>query len=142
MKIKRFGTEIELTPAELDAAYNERRLNDMKDTVKAYLQMRDVEVCQDIEDIALDAIHNLGKNDNYTEALDNSINYTLGEFIERTKEIRNDAECDAEDNFNEGIDMPLDFHYSVMHQYGFTEKEVEYYVACYRRKWDELKAEA
>ena len=139
MKIKRFGTEIELTPSELDAAYEERRLNDMKDTIKAYIQMRDAEVCQDIEDIALDALHNLGKNDNYTEAFDDSINYTIGEFIDRTEEIRNDAECDAESNFEDGVDVSADFHLSVMHEYGYSEKEVEYYVKCYHEKIKELK---
>lgn len=139
MKIKRFGAEIELTPAELDAAYDERRLNDMKDTIKSYIQMRDADVCHDIEDIALAAIHNLGKSDSYTEALDLSINHTLGTFIERTEEIRNYAECDAENNFNDGIEVSPDFHLSVMHEYGYSKKEVEYYTACYHSKMASLK---
>lgn len=138
MKIKRFGTEIELTPAEVESAYREYRLEMMVVDVEADLKMREAEVCHDIAEIAADAIHNLGKNDSYSEAFNESVSHTVGKYVERTNEIRETAEDDAENNFDEGIEVPADFHLSVMHEYGYSEREVEYYTKCYHERYNSL----
>lgn len=54
------------------------------------------------------------------------------------EEIKKAAEADALANYNEGIDVPEDFHRSVMHNFYDTEAEVECYIRSYHAKKHEL----
>lgn len=85
MKIIRDGKEYELTFSEMVQAYEEYKLDCMVEDVKNVLESgtRDVELSKDqITEVAIDAIHNLGKNDSYYEAYWMSVEYTLDDYID------------------------------------------------------------
>ena len=71
MKIIRDGKEFELTFSELMRAHEEYELNGMIEDVKSTYDQGeyDVELSEEqIEEIAMFALHNLGKNDGYMES--------------------------------------------------------------------------
>ena len=85
MKIFRNGEAFELTFTELIQAHEEYELNCMIEDVKyRYAQGEyDVDLSDEqIEDIAMFAVHNLSKNDSYFEAYWMSVQYTLDDYID------------------------------------------------------------
>ncbi len=84
MKIYRDDKEIELTFSEMIQAHEEYKLDCMIEDVKSILEggTRDVELsAEQIKEVAIDAVHNLGKNDSYYEAYWMSVEYTLDDYI-------------------------------------------------------------
>lgn len=84
MKIIRDGKEFELTFSELMSAHKEYELDCMIEDVKSqYAQDEyDVELTdKQIEEVAILALHNLGKNDSYFESYWMSVEYTLNDYI-------------------------------------------------------------
>lgn len=85
MKIIRDGKEFELTFSELMQAHEEYEFDCMIEDVKEMLESgaRDVELSDSqIREVASDALHNLGKNDSYSEAFWMSVEYTLDDYID------------------------------------------------------------
>jgi hypothetical protein len=84
MKIFRDGKEFELTFSELMSAHEEYELDCMIADVKSkYEDEEQVVALSDdqIREIAIDALHNLGKNDSYFESYWMSVEYTLNDYI-------------------------------------------------------------
>lgn len=84
MKIFRNGETFELTFSELMSAHEEYELDCMIADVKSKYEdaEQDVELSEDqIREIAIDALHNLGKNDSYFESYWMSVEYTLNDYI-------------------------------------------------------------
>lgn len=84
MKIYRDGKEYELTFREMIQANEEYKLDCMIEDVKSILESgaRDTDLLtEQIEEVAINAIHNLGKNDSYYEAYWMSVEYTLDDYI-------------------------------------------------------------
>ena len=84
MKIFRDGKEFELTFSELMSAHEEYELDCMIEDVKSKYadEEHDVELSEDqIREVAIDALHNLGKNDSYFESYWMSVEYTLNDYI-------------------------------------------------------------
>jgi hypothetical protein len=84
MKIFRDGKEFELTFSELMSAHEEYDLDCMIEDVKSKYEdeEQDVELSEDqIREIAIDTLHNLGKNDSYFESYWMSVGYTLNDYI-------------------------------------------------------------
>jgi hypothetical protein len=84
MKIFRDGKELELTFSELISAHEEYKLDCMIADVKSKYEDEghDVELSDDqIREIAIDALHNLSKNDSYFESYWMSVEYTLNDYI-------------------------------------------------------------
>lgn len=85
MKIFRNGEAFELTFSELIQAHEEYKLDCMIEDVKDRYAQGEYEVDlseEQIEEIAMFAVHNLGKNDNYFEAYWTSVEYTLDNYID------------------------------------------------------------
>lgn len=85
MKIFRDGKEIELTFGEMIRAYEEYKLDCMIEDVKNQYEQGeyDIELSEEqIEEVAIQAVHNLGKNDSYFEAYWMSVQYTLDDYID------------------------------------------------------------
>jgi hypothetical protein len=93
MKIIRDGKEFELTFSEVMKAHEEYELDCMVLDVKSVLESdtRDVELSEDkIKEVAMSALHNLGKNDSYFEAYWTSVEYTLNNYINNILGSRED----------------------------------------------------
>lgn len=85
MKICRDGKEIELTFSEMIQANEEYKLDCMIEDVKSILESgaRDIELSDEqIKEVAVNSVHNLGKNDSYYEAYWMSVEYTLDDYID------------------------------------------------------------
>ena len=85
MKIFRDGKEYELTFSEMMQIHDEYKLECMIEDVKSILESgsRDVELsAEQIKEVAMFAVHNLGKNDSYYEAYWMSVEYTLDDYID------------------------------------------------------------
>ena len=85
MKIYRDGKEYELTFSEMVQANEEYKLDCMVEDVRNVVESgtRDVELTEEqIKEVAVQALHNLGKNDSYYEAYWMSITYTLDDYID------------------------------------------------------------
>lgn len=86
MKIYRDGKEYELTFSELMRAHEEYELDGMIEDVKStYAQGEyDVDLSEEqIEEIAMFALHNLGRNDGYMESYWMSVECTLDNYIDK-----------------------------------------------------------
>jgi len=84
MTIYRGGKAFALTFSELISAHEEYELDCMIADVKSKYEDEghDVELSDDqIREIAIDALHNLSKNDNYFESYWMSVEYTLNDYI-------------------------------------------------------------
>jgi hypothetical protein len=84
MTIYRGGKEFALTFSELVNAHEEYELDCMIADVKSKYEDEghDVELSDDqIREIAIDALYNLGKNDSYFESYWMSVEYTLNDYI-------------------------------------------------------------
>lgn len=84
MTIYRGGKAFALTFSELISAHEEYELDCMIADVKSKYEDEghDVELSDDqIREIAIDALHNLGKNDSYFESYWMSVEYTLNDYI-------------------------------------------------------------
>lgn len=85
MKIIRDGKEFELTFSEMIQACEEYELDCMIADVRDRYAQGEYEVDlsdEQVEEIAMLAVHNLGKNDNYFEAYWMSVEYTLDDYID------------------------------------------------------------
>ena len=85
MKIYRDGKEFELTFNEMIQANEEYKLDCMIEDIKSILESgaRDVDLSDaQIKEVAIAAVHNLGKNDSYYEAYWMSAEYTLDDYID------------------------------------------------------------
>ena len=97
MKIYRNGQEFELTFSELINAHNEYELDSMTEDVRSIYEQEDeaIELSEnDIKEVAIQAKHNLTKNDSYFEAYWESVRYTLKEYMEERK--FEEEECDED----------------------------------------------
>ena len=84
MKIFRNGEEFELAFSELMSAHEEYEFDCMIADVKSIIESgtRDIALSdKQIEEVASNALHNLGKNDSYYEAYWMSVEYTLDDYI-------------------------------------------------------------
>jgi hypothetical protein len=84
MTIYRGGKAFALTFSELISAHEEYELDCMIADVKSKYEDEghDVKLSDDqIREIAIDALHNLGKNDSYFESYWMSVEYTLNDYI-------------------------------------------------------------
>ena len=84
MTIYRGGKAFALTFSELMSAHEEYELDCMIADVKSKYEDEghDVELSDDqIREIAIDALHNLDKNDSYFESYWMSVEYTLNDYI-------------------------------------------------------------
>lgn len=84
MKIYRDGKEFELTFSEMIQANEEYKLDCMIEDLDSILGTgaRDVELSDEqIREVAMMAVNNLGKNDSYYEAYWMSVEYTLDDYI-------------------------------------------------------------
>lgn len=85
MKIYRDGKEFELTFSELMQAHEEYKLDCMIEDVKYVYEQSEHEVYlseEQIREMAIQALHNLGKNDSYFEAYWMSVQCTLDDYID------------------------------------------------------------
>lgn len=85
MKIYRDGREFELTFNEMMNAYEEYKLDCMIDDVKGVYEQGEYDVDlsdEQIKEAAEQALHNLGKNDDYYESYWMSVEYTLDNYID------------------------------------------------------------
>lgn len=85
MKIYRDGKEFELTFSELMRAHEEYELDGMIEDVKSTYTQGEYEVDlseEQIGEIAMFALHNLGRNDGYMESYWMSVQYTLEDYID------------------------------------------------------------
>lgn len=85
MKIYRDGREYELTFSEMIQANDEYKLDCMIADVKSQYEQdeHEVELSEDqIKEVAIQALHNLGKNDSYYESYWMSVQYTLDDYID------------------------------------------------------------
>ena len=85
MKIIRDGKEFELTFSEMISAYEEYKLDSMIEDIDGILGSgtRDVVLSNDqIREVAMQAVHNLGKNDSYFNAYWESVECTLDNYID------------------------------------------------------------
>ena len=85
MKIYRDGKEFEITFSELMQAHEEYKLDCMIEDVKNVYEQSEHEVDlseEQIREMAIQALHNLGKNDSYFEAYWMSVQYTLDDYID------------------------------------------------------------
>ena len=86
MKIIRDGIEIELTFSELIQAHEEYEFECVKEDVVGLIESgaREVELSEDrVNEIAMFAVHNLGKHDGYMESYWMSIECTLDDYIDK-----------------------------------------------------------
>lgn len=86
MKIFRDGKEFELTFSEMMKAHEEYELDGMIEDVKSIYAQGEYDVDltdEQIKEIAMFALHNLGKNDDYMETYWISVKYTLDTYIDR-----------------------------------------------------------
>lgn len=86
MKIIRDGQEFELTFDELIRAHEEYELDCMIENVNDILESgtRDIELSDEqIKEVAMFAVHNLGRNDGYMEAFWMSIECTIDDYIDK-----------------------------------------------------------
>lgn len=83
MIITRNGMQIELTDNELMDAYDEYRLSCMIIDVKEVLVHKNIIGLREdiIKNIAMQAVHNLGKNENYSNGYWGSVEYTVEQSI-------------------------------------------------------------
>ena len=138
MKIERNGTAIELTPAEIEAAYKEHRFENMKLAVKMRLERCGEPVFASVEEIANEAIRDLGLVDAYWTALDQSVGHTVRRHIDRVSELRCQADFDATDDVIAGNTLALDNCKNDLFNEGYSKAEVQYYVECYHKKRNTL----
>jgi hypothetical protein len=85
MKIYRDGKEFELTFSELMQAHEEYKLDCMIEDVKNVYEQSEHEVDlseEQTREMAIQALHNLGKNDSYFEAYWMSVQCTLDDYID------------------------------------------------------------
>ena len=83
MKIIRDGKEIELTFSELIRAHEEYEIDGAMEDVRSLLGPETPRLSDEqVRDIAIQAVHNLGKNDSYFEAYWMSVQYTLDDYID------------------------------------------------------------
>ena len=85
MKIYRDGKEYELTFSEMIQAHEEYEFDCMVEDVKSQYKQGeyDVELTEEqIKEVAMFAVHNLGKNDSYFEAYWMSVECTLDDYID------------------------------------------------------------
>ena len=85
MKIYRDGKEYELTFSEMIQAHEEYKLDCMIADVQNVNESgtRDIELSEEqIKEVAIQALHNLGKNDSYYEAYWMSVTYTFDDYID------------------------------------------------------------
>lgn len=88
MKIIRNGQEFELTFSEMMQAYEEYRLDCTIEDVKGVMESEayDVELTDEqMKEVSQQAMHNLGKNDGYSDAYWSSVEYTLSEYIDNLR---------------------------------------------------------
>ena len=96
MKIYRDGKEYELTFSEMIQANEEYKLDCMISDVQNVVESgtRDAELSDDqIKEVAIQALHNLGKNDSYYEAYWMSVTCTLDDYIDKLS-IDEEEECE------------------------------------------------
>ena len=130
MKIIRNGQEFELTFSELMAAHDEYRLDCMiADVNESFAQKpgyEDIELSDEqIKDIAENAIHNLSKNENYSEAYWGSVNCTLKECVNKLLEnniIKRTIEVDFKNLVSEmeNKELILCFVHSSLHDWAHS----------------------
>lgn len=85
MKIIRDGKEYELTFSEMIQAHEEYELDCMVEDVKNVYEQGEYDVDlseEQIEEIAMFALHNLGRNDGYMESYWMSVECTLDDYID------------------------------------------------------------
>lgn len=85
MKIYRDGKEYELTFSEMIQAHEEYELNCMISDVNELIEngSRDIELSlEQINEVSMAAVHNLGKNDSYFDAYWLTVQYTLDDYID------------------------------------------------------------
>ena len=95
MKIIRDGKEYELTFGEMIQAHEEYEFGCMVDDVNSILESgtRDITLSDEqIEEVASNALHNLGKNDSYYEAYCMNIEYAIDDYIDNVLVAKEDNE--------------------------------------------------
>lgn len=83
MKIFRNGEAFELTFMELIQAHEEYELDCAMDDVRSLIGPETPKLSDEqVREIAVQAVHNLSKNDSYFESYWMSVKYTLGDYID------------------------------------------------------------